>query len=173
MLPPAWDPAPSPMEPSWAWLLPFGPSLSAPAPPAAALAVPARRCRLVPRGRRRRKRPVILLTYKSNNPSFVHLYSVGRPGPRLVSIGFFPKATALQPSPPGPAPRARGSPNPLCLPLCQRVSQVVVRAPRQQLPLLVRAGQRVPAVVGSHVEGGVDGVGEIGGLVRVQGEVGV
>lgn len=41
------------------------------------------------------------------------------------------------------------------------------------LPFLVRAGQGVAAVVGAHVERGVHGVGEVGGLVGVQGKVSI
>lgn len=47
--------------------------------------------------------------------------------------------------------------------LRQRVAHVVV-ALGQQLLLLVGAGQRVAAVVGAHVQGGVHRVGEVGGL---------
>lgn len=49
--------------------------------------------------------------------------------------------------------------------LRQRVAHVLV-ALGEQLLLLVRAGQRVVAVVGSHVQGGVHRVGEVGGLRR-------
>lgn len=47
--------------------------------------------------------------------------------------------------------------------LRQRVAHVLVGL-GEQLLLLVRAGQRVAAVVGAHVEGGVHRVGEVSGL---------
>lgn len=47
--------------------------------------------------------------------------------------------------------------------LCQWVAHVLVSC-RQQLFLLVCAGQRVAAVVGAHVECGVHWVGEVCGL---------
>lgn len=67
----------------------------------------------------------------------------------------------------GSAPRAgrRGGPpefNP-CRALRQRVTHVLV-ALGEELLLLVRAGQRVAAVVGAHVQGGIHWVGEVGGL---------
>lgn len=49
--------------------------------------------------------------------------------------------------------------------LRQRVAHVLVPR-RQQLLLLVRAGQRVAAVVGAHVECRVHRVGEVCGLER-------
>lgn len=54
--------------------------------------------------------------------------------------------------------------------LCQGVPYLVLRAPAQEFSLLVRAGQGVAATVTTHVECGVHGVGEVGGLVRVQGK---
>lgn len=57
--------------------------------------------------------------------------------------------------------------------LCQRVPYLVLRAPAQEFSLLIRAGQGVAAAVTTHVECGVYGVGEVGGLVRVQGKVSV
>lgn len=53
--------------------------------------------------------------------------------------------------------------------LRQRVAHVLV-ALGEKLLLFVRAGQRVVAVVGSHVQGGVHRVGEVGGLRRQRGE---
>lgn len=47
--------------------------------------------------------------------------------------------------------------------LHQRVTHVIV-ARGEQLLFLVSAGQRVAAVVGAHVQGGVHWVGEVGGL---------
>lgn len=54
--------------------------------------------------------------------------------------------------------------NPDLLLLCQRVHEGLFVAARQQLFLLVGAGQRIAAVVSSHVEGGVHWVCEIGRL---------
>ena len=48
--------------------------------------------------------------------------------------------------------------------LRQGVHQWLLVPPRQQLLLLVRARQGVAAVVGAHVQRGVDRVGEVGGL---------
>lgn len=48
--------------------------------------------------------------------------------------------------------------------LCQRVAYLVLRAPAQEFSLLIRAGQGVAAAVTTHVECGVYGVGEVGGL---------
>lgn len=48
--------------------------------------------------------------------------------------------------------------------LCQGVPYLVLRAPAQEFSLLVRAGQGVAAAVTTHVECGVHGVGEVGGL---------
>lgn len=53
--------------------------------------------------------------------------------------------------------------------LRQRVAHVLV-ALGEKLLLFVRAGQRVVAVVGSHVQGGVHRVGEVGGLRGQRGE---
>lgn len=57
--------------------------------------------------------------------------------------------------------------------LCQRVPYLVLRAPAQEFSFLIRAGQGVAAAVTTHVECGVHGVGEVGGLVRVQGKVSI
>lgn len=57
--------------------------------------------------------------------------------------------------------------------LCQRIPYLILRAPAQEFSLLIRAGQRVAAAVTTHVECGVHGVGEVGGLVRVQGKVSI
>lgn len=48
--------------------------------------------------------------------------------------------------------------------LGQRVSYLVLRAPAQEFSFLIRAGQGVAAAVTTHVECGVHGVGEVGGL---------
>lgn len=48
--------------------------------------------------------------------------------------------------------------------LCQRVPYLVLRAPAQEFSFLIRAGQGVAAAVTTHVECGVHGVGEVGGL---------
>lgn len=50
-----------------------------------------------------------------------------------------------------------------CQALRQRVTHVLV-ALGEKLLLFIRAGQRVAAVVGAHVQGGIHWVGEVGGL---------
>lgn len=57
--------------------------------------------------------------------------------------------------------------------LCQGVPYLVLRATAQEFSLLVRAGQGVTAAVAPHVECSIHGVGEVGGLVRVQGKVSI
>lgn len=54
-----------------------------------------------------------------------------------------------------------------CRALRQRVTHVVI-ALGEKLLLFVCAGQRAAAVVGAHVEGGIDWVGEVGGLQRIE-----
>lgn len=49
--------------------------------------------------------------------------------------------------------------------LRQRVAHVLV-ALGEKLLLFIRAGERVAAVVGAHVQGGIHWVGEVGGLWR-------
>lgn len=51
----------------------------------------------------------------------------------------------------------------VCWALCQRVTHVLV-ALGEKLLLFIRAGQRVAAVVCTHVQGGIHWVGEVGGL---------
>lgn len=48
--------------------------------------------------------------------------------------------------------------------LCQGVPYLILRAPAQEFSLLVRAGQGVATAVAPHVECGIHGVGEVGGL---------
>lgn len=62
---------------------------------------------------------------------------------------------------------------PLGRALCQGVPCLVLRSPAQEFSLLVRAGQGVAAAMAPHVERGVHGVGEVGRLVRVKGEIGI
>lgn len=57
-----------------------------------------------------------------------------------------------------------------CQALRQRVTHVLV-ALGEKLLLFICAGQRVAAVVGAHVKGGIHWVGEVGGLVWVQSKV--
>lgn len=54
--------------------------------------------------------------------------------------------------------------SPVVRALCQGVPYLVLGAPAQEFSLLVRAGQGVAAAMATHVERGVHGVGEVGGL---------
>lgn len=54
--------------------------------------------------------------------------------------------------------------SPVVRALCQGVPYLILGAPAQEFSLLVRAGQGVAAAMATHVERGVHGVGEVGGL---------
>ena len=95
---------------------------------------------------------------KSNSFIFLHLYIPAGLGRGWLGTRGAPRRTSL-----AGGRRLSGEVR-WWRTLCQGVPYLVLGAPAQEFSLLVRAGQGVAAAVAPHVQCGVHGVREVGGL---------